>query len=98
VPEELPVFEEPLREPLAFEFVEFELVVPLRTLSSLTFESEGVVVVLLLSPGEADVLSPRLVAPAIATGTPRQNTIAIAGTALSVLKGCRFKLFNVFMS
>lgn len=76
-----------------------ELEVPLRTLSSLTFESVGVVVVLLWSPGVADVLSPLFVAPAIATGIPRQNIIAIAGIVLSALaNGFRFKFSKVILS
>jgi hypothetical protein len=61
----------------------FELLVPLRILSFLAFASVGVVVVLLFSPVAADVLSPRLVAPAIATGTPRHKIIAIADTAFN---------------
>jgi hypothetical protein len=89
-----PFLELPLLVPLLFE-----LVVPLRILSSLAFESAGVVVVLLLSPGVADVLSPRLVAPAIATGTPRQNIIAIDDTALSAfVKGRRVALSKFSIS
>lgn len=72
---------------------------PFRILSSLAFESEGVVVVLLFSPGVAVVLSPLLVAPAIATGIPRQNTTAIAGIAFKAFVIERsFKLFKVFIS
>jgi hypothetical protein len=74
----------------------FELLVPLRILSFLAFASVGEVVVVLLTPGVADVLSPRLVAPAIAIGTPRHRIIAIADTACSIfVEGCRVDVSNV---
>jgi hypothetical protein len=77
----------------------FELVVPLRILSCLALESVGVIVVLLLSPVSADVLSPRLVAPAIAIGTARQNITAKDDTELSAfIKGRHVKAFSILRS
>ena len=108
---ELPLFELPEVELLpALDFVrleflwrlEFELLVfdvPFLILSSLAFASDGVVVVLLLSPGVADVLSPLLVAPAIATGTLKQKAIATAGIAFkAVANGRLLKLSKVIIS
>jgi hypothetical protein len=97
-PELLPP-DAPLLELPSFVPFLFVLDVPLRILSSLAFASVGVVVVLLLPPGVADVLSPRLVAPPIATGTPRQSIIAIDDTAFSAfVKGRRVKVskFSIF--
>jgi hypothetical protein len=89
----------PVLERLEFLVVfalEFELVVPFLILSSLAFGSVGVVTVLLFSPGVAAALSPLLVAPAIATGTPRQNTKAVAGISFKAAKGS-FHIFEVFI-